>query len=282
MSSHLLVPSDAHPRAAKVYDALEPHFDALVADDAFEEAMGSTDLRSVVANFQAMRDRMVEYNSFHQEERRMWGAVLRGRTPADRLGAQEQRFKQMIPRGRETYTQLFGTADATTQLLQDGGFEQVLSTHLSPFTATLGTPSHPYAEVFFNHFRQAGCDQAMLDEFTNSFGKANFDFFGAVHGGLADVRDASKRGVDAQLEILDYTEAHGFSYLRGRCGPPTWAIVASEILAAAGISISAWVIVAIIAALLVTLAVICALSAPGTWVRDKCALLTLLLPIFAF
>jgi hypothetical protein len=119
-------------------------------------------------------------------------------------------------------------------------------------------------------------------EFTTSFGKVNFDLFGATDGGLAGLRKVSEHGVKAQVEILDYTEKHGFAYLRGRCGPPRWAIVASEILAAAGISIGAWVIVAIIVALLAILAVVCALSAPGTWVRDKCSLLNFLLPIFRF
>jgi hypothetical protein len=274
------------PIAAEIYESLQPHLDALVDDERFAVAVGRLDAEALETSFRALHSGIVDYNKFHLQERRMWSAILRrGRPEGPRaapIDKQEAEFKKRIPHARKSYLETFATADRMTASLGEAGFEDLLAEHLRPFMATLATPSHPFARVYFDHFRRAGCSEPMIEEFRTSFAKVNFDFFAVADGGLEEIRQLSKRGVEAQVEILDYTEERGFSYLRGRCGPPEWAILAANILAAAGISISAWVIVAIIVALLALLALICALSAPGTWVRTQCQRLNFLLPIFRF
>jgi hypothetical protein len=282
MDDILTVTSHTSARAVEMYEVLQPQVDALVADERFRSAMDQLDVAALQSGFRDLDRGITEYNKFHLEERRLWRTILRNGGKSPGVDQQEAEFKKKVPHGRESYRQTFTTAGAMAGALADAGFDGVLREHLHGFTATLATPSHPYADAVFGYFRGAGCSESMLDEFTTSFKKVNFDFFAAAGGGIDAVRKMSARGVEAEVEILDYTEAHGFSYLRGRCGPPQWAIVASQILAAAGISISAWVIVAIIVGLLATLALICALSAPGSWLRDKCRLLNFLLPIFRF
>lgn len=274
---------DAQPRAIAIYESLEPEIDALVSDDAFKEAIDQLDLESLEGQLGRFDEHVKEYNAFHARERRIWAMKLRrGDVSAAQAKRHEAAFRKEIPTGRKAYQNAFATADEVAESLETAGFDRVLREHLGRFTEKLQNPSHPFSETFFTYFRDRGCTEPMIKEFTSGFGKIDFDFFGHAEGGLGELRRLSKRGVEAQTEILDYTEEKGFSYLRGRCGPPTWAVTASQILAAAGISVSAWVIVAIIVALLVTLAVICALSAPGSWLRDKCRYLNFLLPIFRF
>lgn len=282
MVDEIEVRPDANPRAVAIYESLEREIDTLVTDGAFREAVERLDVESLGEHMRRFDRGLKEYNAFHARERRIWAMKLRRGGPAAGVEKHEGAFRKDIPKGRKAYRDAFESADAMAEALEGAGFDRVLREHLRPFTEKLSSPSHPLSETVFGYFRERGCTEPMLAEFTSSFRKIDFDFFGHAEGGLEELRGMSKRGVDAQLEILDYTEENGFSYLRGRCGPPAWAVTASKILAAAGISVSAWVIVAIIVTLLATLVAICVLSSPGSWLRQQCDKLKVLLPIFRF
>ena len=47
---------------------------------------------------------------------------------------------------------------------------------------------------------------------------------------FAGVLPILKKSNDAQLETLKFTQEHGLEYLSGRCGPPAWAVTASQVL----------------------------------------------------
>ena len=104
--------------------------------------------------------------------------------------------------------------------------------------------------------------------FKSHYQHVDFDYIGAVtKGDVANVRPLLAQGVNAQVQVLEYTRQHGFDYIRGE-GPPAWAIWVSEILAAVGISISAWVVLAVIAGAAATLVLICAAHILPVWLQD--------------
>jgi hypothetical protein len=283
--STIAVSPDTGPRAHASYEALGPEIDRLLASKGFRGAVEGLDVQALRADLDTMTSELTSYNAFHADERRLWSMRLgRPQTPenVEVFERFEAAFMETIPTGRQAYVRAFEAADRAAQGLERAGMGDALADSFRPFLATLATPSHPYADAVLGYFRHIGCSQSMIDEFLHSFKPINFDFYGHFGGGLSEIRELSQRGVQAQLEIIDHTAEHGFDYLRGACGPPAWAVTASEILAAAGISISAWIVVAIIAALVALLILICELAAKGTWVGNACASLSLLLPVIAF
>lgn len=273
------VAQDPPEIAYEIYEKMGPQIDRLVGDEAFQTAVESLDVEGFVEVFNTFTEKVTNYNIFHKRERHIWSAKILTGTVSEEL---ERDFIGSIPEGRQNYLDAFEQVDNMTQLLLEAGFDEVLQEHLTSFTAVLGDSEHPFTQMVTNYFRDIGTSQSMIDEFRQNFGVIHYDFFQAFDGGLAKLREVTQAAVEAQVSILDFTEENGFTYLVGECGPPEWAIVASQILAAAGIAISAWVIVAIIVALLGLLVAICVAAPRGTWVRTACEQLTILLPIFRF
>lgn len=262
-----------------VYSELRPQINAVYKDPIFQEAFQKLDVERFSEAFNSFTENIIAYNKFHRRERRLWSVKIGKGNLSPEL---EKQFIKMIPEGRKNYKEAFTAIDSATEILIESGLHKVVDKHITQFTSNFANQNHPFSQLFIKYLKETGCSQEMIDEFMSEFSIINYDFISIVEEGFIGLREFTARGVEAQISIMDYTEENGFSYLRGKWGPPVWAITASKILATAGISISAWVIVAIIASLIIILSLICNASPERSRLRRQCNRLANVLPIFIF
>lgn len=236
-------------------NSITPEILEFANDPDFSTSWQKLDMKNLSNEFNAYTAKMPAYNAFHTRERRLWTLKLsRGNIAPDL----EEGFRQSIPEGIQAYKDAFEPVANCLSIIEQSGLGNVLSRQSSNFTKFLSDAQHPLTQVVTNHFQQMGCSGAMIDEFNNEFATINYNFIPILADGrFSNVADNLQKGIAAQIEILQYTQENGFSYLRGRCGPPKWAVTVSEILAAVGISISAWWVIVIIAVLVAILIAIC-------------------------
>lgn len=279
MAKQQLSPRITNPALAAVFDATAPQLEALAKDRDFQAAFKAFDVDAAGDAFNTFTRSITAYNSAHRRERRLWSLKIgRGRIPADL----ESEFVGEIPAMRRNYQEGFAAVNKVLDTLTRAKFDKVVEKHLAPLTANLGNDRHPLTQVVTRYFQQVGCAPEMISEFRRNFEVTGYDLLAPAGGKFSRLKALTAEGVKAQTEIMDYTEKEGFNYLRGRCGPPSWAVAVAKILASIGISISAWVVVAIIVVLFATLLVICNASNPGTWLRTQCEKVSAKFPIFNF
>jgi hypothetical protein len=248
--------------------AVGPQLHSFVQDQDFNSSWTSLDKQAFSSQFNNLTAKMPAYNAFHTRERRLWSLKLAtGSVPADL----ETAFQQSVPAGIQAYRDAFGSAANCLQIIEKSGFGNVLERHSGDFTRYLADEQHPFGAIVIHHFRHMGCSTPMIQEFQNNFRSTNFDFINLVgKGHFSNLGPALQQGMDAQVEILQYTQKNGLTYLRGHCGPPAWAVAVSEVLAWFGISISAWAVVAVIATLVATIILICTLHILPSNIQSLC------------
>lgn len=279
MAKQQLSPRITNPALAAVFDATAPQLEALAKDRDFQAAFKAFDVDAAGDAFNAFTRSITAYNAAHRRERRLWSLKIgRGRIPADL----ESEFVGEIPQMRRNYQEGFAAVNKVIDTLTRAKFDKVVEKHLAPLTANLGNDRHPLTQVVTRYFQQVGCAPEMISEFRRNFEVTGYDLLAPAGGKFSRLKTLTAEGVKAQTEIMDYTEKEGFNYLRGRCGPPSWAVAVAKILASIGISISAWVVVAIIVVLFATLLIVCNASNPGTWLRTQCEKVNAKFPIFNF
>lgn len=243
------------PASPPVDEALAAQMRKLVEDHEFEPAWNKLNvdrLASAIDNFSA---EIAEYNTFHTRERRLWSVKLgTGKIPSEL----EDKFKADIPAGIETYRRAFAHVQDAMAAIEESGFHKLLDRHSDDITQLLADERGYLARKLSNYFSKVGCAPTMLTEFQGKFEETNYHFIATVGAGsFSNLPAVMRESVDAQVSILEYTKENGFSYLQGKCGPPGWAVTVSKILAWAGISVSGWVVVVIIVALIAILIGIC-------------------------
>ncbi|HYP02173.1 MAG TPA: hypothetical protein VER76_18420 [Pyrinomonadaceae bacterium] len=279
MAKQNIAPQLANPTLAAFYDVSAPQIDALIKDRTFQAAFKAFNVDAAAKAFNNFTEKISSYNNIHRRERRLWSLKLgRGDVPSDLEGE----FVKTIPEMRKTFKEAFAEIDKVVDTLSQAKFDKVVEKHLTPLMANLSNDKHPFTQVVTEYFRKVGCAPEMMTEFRRNFEVTQYNFMPVTGGTLSGLRKLTNEGVQAQVSIMDYTEKEGFSYLRGKCGPPAWAVAVAKILASVGISISAWVVVLIIVALFATLLIICNASSPGTWLRTQCEKVNAKFPIFNF
>lgn len=236
---------------------VEPHIRRLVQDPRFEGAAAELGLSELSGEFQSLTDSITRYNDYHRRERRLWAIKLgKGAVPAEAEAA----LKREAHSAKGDFRNAFQSADRCIEIVERSGFKPLVNEHIGEIARRFAFDENTViGEAADLYFRRIGCSTPMIEEFKHHYHPIDYDFIGVLGGGdLSGLREVARAGVEAQEEILDYTEKHGLEYLRGD-GPPAWATTASNILAAAGISIGAWVIVVIVAVIMITLAIICAI-----------------------
>lgn len=279
MSEQFQTPRYTNPTLAAIYDASGPQLDALTNDRAFQTAVEALDLEAASQEFNTFTEKITAYNVLHRRERRLWSLKIgKGGIPPEL----ESQFIKAIPEMRQNYLEAFAAAGNVLDSMSRAKFDTAMERHLTPLTSNFANDKHPFTQVITGYFQQIGCAPEMMDEFRRNFEITDYDLLAVTKGKFAGLRDLTDEAVQAQVSIMDYTEKEGFSYLRGECGPPSWAVAVAAILASIGISISAWIVILIIVALFAILILICNASTPGSWLRKQCEKVKVKFPIFNF
>lgn len=269
----------SNPTLSAIFDASGPQIEALTKDKAFQTAFKALDIDAAADAFNAFTQKVTAYNNSHRRERRLWSLKLgKGHLPSDL----EKEFIKEIPEMRRNYQEAFASVNKVLDTLNQSKLDTVLEKHLGPITANLANDRHPLTQVVSRYFTQIGCAPEMMSEFRRNFEVTQYNLLAVGGGKFGGLRKLTDEGVRAQMEIMNYTEKEGFNYLRGKCGPPAWAVAVAKILASIGISVSAWVVVVIIVTLFAILLVVCNASQPGTWLRTQCEKVNAKFPIFNF
>lgn len=254
----------------------DPTFDAalkdLLSDPGFEGALDKLDTTKLSRAFDSFDNHVVRYNGFHRMERRLWSVKLGKGTVPKEL---ETALRNKSSAAKQAFQDAFGAIDTCLETIEQCGLDKVLDRHLTKFTGLLAIPNHPFREAVVGHFVKVGCSQAMVKEFDDSLGTVNYDIVKVVgNGKFSNLRGRLREGVQAQVSILDYTKDHGLDYLRGQCGPPSWAVVVVQVLAYFGISVSAWWVVAAVAVVIALLITLCATGHLPDSILSKCRYLS--------
>jgi len=248
---------------------------SFASDKRFEDAWKKLDVVGFCTGFNTFCDRVAVYNDFHRMERRLWSLKLgKGKVPE----GLETGLRERVPLGRKAYADAFGGIDNCLGALEQAGFDELLDAHLGGFTALLKDQHHPLRAVLQSAFTRLGCSSSMLEEFDRSLSQVDYNpkrIVGTTRP--SELRRVLKQSTEAQDKIFQFTQAHGLSYLKGECGPPAWAVTASEVLAYFGFSIGAWVIVAIVAVIITILVVLCATKLLPASILSKCKYLSVTL-----
>lgn len=242
----------------------------IVKDRRFRNGIEKLDVTGLSNEFKKFTEQVTTYNSFHREERKLWAVKIReGKIAPD----VDSRFRAKIPKAIEDYRGAFRSMVACLEHVKNAELWEVVKDRIAPIATTdlldegktLGKMVKPYIE-------RIGVDEPMIRQFRTAFGETNHNLVETVAGGeFRRLQSLTEEGVNAQVSILEYSKEHGLDYIKGRCGPPAWAVWVSTILAAAGISISAWVVVIIIVALVAILASICLAVNVAAWIKSACA-----------
>jgi hypothetical protein len=235
MAKKQITPRNANPALAAIFDASGPQIEAIANDRAFQTAFKALDIDAVADAFNAFSQKVTAYNTSHRRERRLWSLKLgKGRLPSDL----EKEFIKEIPAMKRNYQEAFAEMNKVVDALSRAKFDKVAEKHLAPLTANLGNDRHPLTQFVSRYFTRIGCAPEMISEFRRNFEVTQYNLLAVAGGKFSGLRKLTDEGVKAQMEIMDYTEKEGFNYLRGNCGPPSWAVAIAKILASIGISIS--------------------------------------------
>lgn len=251
-----------------------PLLNALTSDPGFQAAWQSLDVPAFTRHLETATGHLQQYVSYHQRETRLWAIkVGKGSLPAEL----EDGLKQSVAPARAHFRNGFAALNSCLDQVERSQFKALVNTHV----AAMGKrctfdEGNIFGRTASGYFQRVGFSADQVAEFKRQYAPIGYDFIGVLgQGNVSNLRQISQQGVDAHVEIMNYTEQHGLDYLRGAGGPPAWAVTASEILALFGIGISAWAILAVIATVAVTLAIICSVfwnSLPG-WAQAGCGLL---------
>ncbi len=244
-----------------------------VNDPEFAQAWDNLDMGKLTKQYDKFVTSATAYNHVHRMERRLWSLKMgKGYIPSNL----ETKFRQRIPSAISQYSRAFHSAEGCLDALESAEFGPVLQRHLHKFTGCLFDKDHPFREAMERHFTQMGCSAKMIAEFEDAFPGAGHDPIAVIgNGDFSNLRYAMQEGIEAQVKALRHTHDHGFDYLHGRCGPPAWAVTASQVLAYFGISMSAWVVISIVSVVIVLLITLCATNSLPSWVLSKCDYLSL-------
>jgi hypothetical protein len=233
-----------------------PELQRVASDPNFAAAWTRLADGEFAQQFTIFNSNLTQYNDFHRRERRMWSVKLGKGAVAPDL---EAGLKAAAPAAIQQYTTAFKSLDACLGIIIESELRPLVNGPVGDITRRyLLDETTIFGQTGVGYFRSLGIDTPMLDEFKAHFQSANLDYVGVVAGGdVANMRPMLAAAVQAQVEVLTYTQQHGLDYIRGH-GPPAWAVTVSEILGYVGISISAWAVVAVIAGLLVTVVLVCA------------------------
>ncbi len=266
--------------ANEIYDKHSKTLDQMYEDPAFQKAFEALDVEKLSEAFDGFQKNARSYNTFHTQERRLWSVKI-GRGQINK--AQELKFRESIPVGRENYISAFDNLDVVHNLLDQADFGPIIEEYLPTFTSVLTNSKDPITKAVKGLAGDIGCTEIMTNEFIADFAKFDSDIL-KVSGGFNGLAKASRLGVEAQLKILKETELNGFDYVRGHCGPPAWAVSASALLASIGIAVSAWWLVAGIFVFLAILVALCIAAKRNNWkwTRAQCKKLSVKIPALAW
>jgi hypothetical protein len=251
-----------------------PLLNALTSDPAFQAGWQSLDVPAFAQQLATATGHLQQYTSYHLRESRLWTIKIgTGSLPA----GLEDGLKQSVGPARDHFTSGFGALDACLAQVEQSQFKPLVDSHVAALakrcTFDEGTIFGRTASAYF---QRVGFSADQVAEFKRQFAPVGYDFIGVLgHGDASNLRPLVQQGVAAQVDIMNYTEQNGLGYIRGAGGPPAWAVTAASILALFGISMSAWVVLAVIASIAITLAILCAVfwnSLPG-WARAGCSML---------
>lgn len=245
----------------------------MTKDVALQAGWKSLDVPAFVQHFGKATDHITAYAGFHQRQERLWAVKIGTGKIAPEL---EEGLKRSVPAARDHLNQGFAALEECMQVVEGSEFKHIANTHVAALSKRCTfDEGNVFGRTASGYFQRLGFSAAHVAEFKRQYAPIGHDFIGKLgKGDISNIRSYSATGVNAQIEILNYTEQHGLDYIRG-AGPPAWAVTASAILAYFGISIAAWVIVVIAAAILITLAILCAVywnSLPA-WAKAGCGLL---------
>lgn len=259
----------------KTYNTLTSKF---AEDEKFIEAYKALEIDQFEKQFRIFDASIQHYNKFHVSERRLWSVKI-GKGTVD--ATQEKIFRNEIPNGIKHYKTAFNAIGDCFKTIENSGMIDILNKKMHLLSDCLNDKNHPFSKSFYNYCKEIGCSKQMIEEFDSNFSKHNFDFVKIVGGDLKNVYKILDESVAAQISIMEHTYKDGMNYLKGKCGPPVWAITISSILAAVGILIGAWVVLAIVLSLLILLVIICE-TVNANWVQNLCRRLSFQLTIFEF
>jgi hypothetical protein len=271
---------NAEQDAASVATAIEadpvvsPLLRALTTDPAFEAGWQSLDVPAFVQHLGNATDHLRQYVSFHLRETRLWNIKI-GTGSLDR--GLEAGLRAGVPAARDHFTRGFAELDACLAQVEQSQFKGLVNTHVAGLSSRCTfDPGNVFGRTATGYFQRVGFSADQVAEFKRQYAPIGYDFIGVLgKGDVSGVRPVAAQGVNAHIEIMNHTEQHGLDFIRGGGGPPAWAVTASEILALFGISISAWAILAVIAAVAVTLAFLCWVlwNQLPAWARAGCVAL---------
>jgi hypothetical protein len=251
-----------------------PLLNAMTSDADFQAGWRSLDVPAFSEQLQTATGHLQQYLSYHLRESRLWAIKIgTGSLPA----GLEDGLKQAVAPAREHYKNAFAAMDACLTQVEQSQFKGLADTHVAALAKRcMFDTSTIFGRAAAGYFQKAGFSTDQVAEFTRQYAPIGCDFIGVLgHGDISNLRPVYQDGVNAQVEIMNHTEQNGLDFIRGSGGPPAWAVTAAAILAYFGIAISAWVIVATIAAIAVTLAALCGIfwnSLPA-WAKTGCAAL---------
>lgn len=250
-----------------------PLFRALTDDPAFEAGWRSIDVPSFSQHLGDATQHLQAYLQYQQRLERLWAIKIGSGSITPAL---EDELKRSTPAARDHFSQAFSGFDTCLSHVEAPEFKGLVNSHIAALSARCALDEgNVFGRTFTGYTRRAGFTAPQVTDFRRQYSPIGHDFIGRLgQGDVSNIRSYVAPGVSANIEIMDHTREHGLDYIRGG-GPPAWAVTASEILALFGISISAWVVVAVIAAIAVTLAFCCWAfwnSLPG-WAQAGCVAL---------
>jgi hypothetical protein len=253
--------SDDNAVQSPLCEAADAEFRAtlsiITADAAFADAWSTLDRHALSGHFNDLGDHARAYLQFHEAERGLWTKRVRaGRVDAD----EERAFLASIPAGILHHRTALLALDSCIGAIAASGMGDVVETRIGDLARRDLLDEHAtIGRNVLGYVRSLGCDTNMIAAFRAHGAAVDHDYLGTA-GGFDGLSPALHSGMVAETAILQYTQRHGFDYLRGTCEPPpAWPAGVSAVLAYAGISMPAWVAVAVVAAVIVVLVAVRAL-----------------------
>ncbi len=249
-----------------------PLLNALTSDPGFQTGWQSLDVPAFAQQLQTASGHLQQYVSYHLRESRLWTIKIGTGSLSPSL---EDGLKQATAPARDHITSGFAALDACLTQVEQPQFKPLVNSHIAALAkrCTFDT-STIFGRTASGYFRQLGFSSDQVAEFQRQYAPIGCDFIGVLgRGDVSNLRPVYQQGLNAQVQIMNHTEQNGLDYIRGAGGPPAWAVTASAILALFGIAISAWALLAVIAAVAVTLGLLCGVfwnSLPG-WARAGCS-----------
>jgi len=267
----------------RAHPALHLDLSALANDPGFTSSVSKMKWDVVGKHFTDLTQHLTRYNNYNRRETRLWALKMgTGSIPPDL----ENKFKATVPEAIDSFQSAFKSLDNCLSSFEQAGMHEVLERHSDSFTSRYALDeTNVFGHMTMNYFRHVGFSTPMIDDFTHKFQPTHFEFIKNVSGGKwSNLHTITNQSVEARIEVLKYTQQHGFDYIRGG-SPPDWAIKAVGILgtvigAVIGGITGAWIAVGIVVASQIAVALICADGGLSATICDKIGHLKT--PIFNF